>query len=131
MTCNLRSFGFLSAVAGMVWILTAASAQTVAPEEAVQADGTVKQAFVLTPVQRHAIYDAVIGHRGHISEPRIATSVGSPVPPTAVLYDLPIQAGMANEGAISFKYATVEDQVLLVDPLSMTVVDVIGRNAAD
>ena len=127
MTRKLRTCTFILALAGTAWTAAAASAQNVTPVEGIRANGTISQPFALTAVQRNAIYDAVIRQKGRTSGLGIAAAVGSPVPAAAVLHDLPVQAGMATEDGAGFKYARVEDQVLVVDPLSMTVVDVIGR----
>ncbi len=104
-----------------------AAAQSVGADEVVGPSGTVMQNFTLTPMQRRAIYDTVARQRVQGSERVIVATIGAPVPPSAALRDLPDQAaGVADGGFL--KYAMVENDVVLVDPTTMRVVDVIhGR----
>jgi hypothetical protein len=102
-----------------------AFAQVIGPDETVLPDGAVTQPLALTPLQRSEIYDAVIARRGRSATPQIAAAIGQPVPPHVALQYLPAQAAAAGGGAALLKYAVVEDDVVLVDPLRMQVVDVI------
>jgi len=106
-----------------------ASAQTVGPDEAVEANGAVTQALALTPAQRTAIYNEVMQQRVRSSSRRIAAAIGASVPPWVRLNDLPGQAAVDDGGAGVLKYAMVGDDVVVVDPISMRVVDVIHRGA--
>ena len=104
-----------------------AAAQSVGTDEVVGPGGTVTQNLALTAVQRRAIYDAVARQRVQGSERAIVAAIGAPVPPSAALRDLPDQAaGIADGGFL--KYAMVENDVVVVDSVTMRVVDVIhGR----
>ena len=53
------------------------------------------------------------------------TSVGAQVPPSIELYALPIAALSQAPEARALKYTLVQNQVVLVDPANMRVVDVI------
>ena len=106
-----------------------ASAQTTGPDEAVEANGAVTQPLALTPAQRTAIYNEVMQQRVRSSSRRIAVSIGAPVPPWVRLSDLPGQAAIDDGGTGVLKYAMVGDDVVVVDPVSMRVVDVIRRGA--
>jgi hypothetical protein len=103
----------------------AALAQTVAPDEAVRADGAVAQQLTLTAAQKSAIYNAVFRQPVRPVAVELAAHVGAPVPPSAPLRDLPDQATASEPWAAFLKYALVENDVVVVDPVMMRVVDVI------
>jgi hypothetical protein len=126
----VAAFGFFLAL----FIGTAAAvAQTVGPDEAVKPDGAVTQPLALTPAQKSAIYNAVLQQRVRAATTRIpaATPVtlGEPVSPAVGLADLPDQAAADNFGTMFLKYAMVEDDVVVVDPITMRVVEIIRGNA--
>jgi Protein of unknown function (DUF1236) len=104
---------------------TAALAQSAAPDEAIQPNGTVAQTLALTAGQRSAIYNIVMRERAKPHADQIAAAVGAPVPPTTTLVDLPDQATADNPSAALLKYAMVHGDVVVVDPVAMRVVDVI------
>jgi hypothetical protein len=113
---------------------TGAAAQSVGPDEAIAPPGSVSQQTVLSPQQRRAIYDAVMRQRVRVAGPAIAALVGAPVPPSLLLHDLPEQpagspAGAADDSNVRvLKYAMVADDVVVIDPIAMRVVDVIHRD---
>jgi len=100
-------------------------AQSAAGDEAVAPNGTVTQKHALTPGQKHAIYNAVARQKIKAPVDRIATAVGAPVPPATALSNLPDEIGGDPALATDFKYALVENQVVVIDPIAMRVVDVI------
>jgi hypothetical protein len=104
---------------------TSAYAQTIGPDEAVNANGAVSQQFALTQAQKTAIYNAVLQQQVRASTTHIPATVGAPVPPTAELAALPDQAAGHAPLAADLKYAMVEDDVVIVDPIGMRVVDII------
>jgi hypothetical protein len=104
---------------------TAALAQSAGPDEAVLPNGAVTQQLALTAAQRSAIYNIVIRERAKPRAGQIAVSVGAPVPPFAELRDLPDQASAGTPSAADLKYAMVENDVVVIDPVMMRVVDVI------
>lgn len=80
----------------------------------------------LTPEQRMTILNAVRQAPAKAGSPvNFAASPGAPVPPSIELYMLPdiILAQVPETKAV--KYTTLQNQVVLVDPLTMRVVDVI------
>jgi hypothetical protein len=103
----------------------AALAQAVAPDEAVRPDGAVAQKLTLTAAQKSAIYNAVFRQPGRPHAVGLAANVGAPVPPSAELRDFPDQATASDPWAALLKYALVENDVVVVDPVMMRVVDVI------
>ena len=113
--------------------VTAASAQSATPVEAVRSNGSVAPALVLTPAQRSAIYNSVRQQRVHTATAGIAASIGAPVASSLGLRGLPsglpdLPALADGEGDV-LKYATVEGDVVIVDPISMRVVEVIHAGA--
>ena len=102
------------------------------PEEAIQADGTVAPALTLTPSQRGAIYNGLRHERVHTADV-VTASVGAPAVPSPALRDVPgmLAAPAAAEGDGDYlKYATVEGDVVIVDPIHMRVVEVIHSGTA-
>lgn len=97
--------------------------QTAGIDEAVRPDGAMALQLSLTPLQRSEIYNAVMEQRVRSAAPQIAAAVGAPVPPSVMLEDLPPQVAAGTAG--SLKYAMVAGEVVVVDPVSMRVVDVI------
>jgi hypothetical protein len=108
---------------------TAALAQSAGLDEAIGPHGAVMQKHALTPGQKNAIYNAVSQQKVRPPADRIAPAVGAPVPPSTKLLDLPDQAHGGNTSSAVLKYAFVEDQVVVVDPIAMRVVDVIRGGA--
>jgi hypothetical protein len=119
------AFGFFMGSAG-------AMAQSVGPDEAFDAQGTLAQGLALTVAQKSAIYRAVLQQRaGAALSPNslaIPVAVGAPVPPSADLSELPEQTAV-EPWATFLKYAMVEDDVVLIDPAQMRVVDIIYGSA--
>ena len=102
-----------------------AAAQTAGPDEAIAAHGGITQKLSLTPAQKNAIYNAVMRQKVPTSSGSVAAVVGAPVLSSVPLSDLPSSAVMDGNGAGILKYAMVEDDVVVVDPIQMRVVDVI------
>ncbi|MGA2892513.1 MAG: hypothetical protein ABSE22_06575 [Xanthobacteraceae bacterium] len=121
------------ALAAVVFFLgaSAALAQSIGPDEAVNPDGAVTQEFGLTAAQKAAIYNAVRQQHVRSIPPNpqtVPAAVGAPVSPTTELAALPVQAAADDPLATDLKYAMVEDNVVVVDPIKMRVVEVIHRN---
>jgi Protein of unknown function (DUF1236) len=106
-----------------------AVAQTVGPDEAVGPNGTMNQSLALTPAQERAIYNAVIQQRVRTSTARVPAAIGAAVPQAVELDELPNQAVAGAPSATVLKYAIVEGDVVVVDPNSLRVVDVIHGSA--
>jgi len=106
-----------------------AAAQAIGPDEAVAPSGSLAQVTVLSPQQRRAIYESVARQRSRSTTPAVPAVVGAPVPPSLVLHDLPAQPSDPDQaddfGVRVLKYAMVADDVVVVDPIAMRVVDVI------
>jgi hypothetical protein len=125
-----NTFRFSAALLfGLVFGAAPALAQSVGPDEAVQPNGAVRQILALTPGQKSAIYNIVIRQRVNPHADQIFVAVGAPVPSTVALADLPDQATADNPSAAFLKYAMVANDIVVVDPVAMRVVDVIRSGA--
>jgi hypothetical protein len=82
----------------------------------------------LTSAQKTAILDAVRQENKQIAPgTNFVVSVGGAVPPQLELYILPDRALSTVPDAKSMKYTVVQNQIVLVDPTTMRVVDVIPQ----
>jgi len=82
----------------------------------------------LTPEQKTAIFDAVRQDAPKAKSPnRVPATAGAQVPPVIELYVLPDKALASVPEAKGVKFTMVDNQVVLVDPTTMRVVDVIRQ----
>ena len=107
----------------------AALAQSAGPVEAVGARGAVEQNLTLTAAQKSAIYNAVLQQGRRTPAAQLAAAIGAPVPPNVELRALPDEVSADNSWADLLKYALVENDIVVVDPIRMRVVDVIHGGA--
>jgi hypothetical protein len=102
-----------------------AAAQAVQADEAHGAPTRLAPHIALSPAQKRAIYTAVSRQRLRTSAADIPLSVGATVPRSAVLLTLPDAARGDDLSVQYLKYATVDGNVVLVDSISMHVIDII------
>lgn len=100
-----------------------AIAQSVGADEAITSQGTVTPTVGLTLAQKSAIYNAIVRQRVRASSTQIQATVGASVSRSVPLAELPDQTGLVD--ATFLRYAMVADDVVVVDPIRMRVVDVI------
>jgi hypothetical protein len=82
----------------------------------------------LTPAQRIAILEAVLQDGGRTAAPTgFQPSVGGPVPPSVSLRALPSGATAQSPDLYGKKYTMVQNQVVLVDPETMRVLDILRQ----
>jgi hypothetical protein len=82
----------------------------------------------LSPAQRTAILNAVLQNSAKITAPtNFQAAIGGPVPPSIELYTLPSSALPQSPELRSLKYTMAQNQVVLVDPTTMRVVDIIRQ----
>ena len=128
-----RSVPALLTVAALLFGTTAARAQSAGPVEAVGPDGAVVQSVVqpmaLTPVQRSALYNTASRRHVQADAGEVPAAVGAIVPPSLVLSNLPETPSLGDDSDNVLKYATVEGEVVVVDPVRMRVVEVIHQGA--
>jgi hypothetical protein len=106
-----------------------AAAQMAGPDEAIGASGHITQKLALSAVQKSAIYNAAVRQKVPPASRGITPIVGSPVLPSVPLFDLPSAANLEAAEIRFLKYAMVENDVVVVDPIRMRVVDVIHGGA--
>ena len=102
-----------------------ATAQAVGPDEAHGAAARLASHIALSPAQKRAIYAAVSRQRLRTSAADIPLIVGATVPRSAALLTLPDAARGGDLSGQDLKYATVDDNVVLIDSISMRVIDII------
>ena len=108
-----------------------AAAQTRAPDGLPQPGGAVNPAnpaqLRLSPAQKTAILNAVRQQSASIRPPSssFSVAVGEMVPPSIELYILPDTALLEAPEAKAVKYTVVQNQVVLVDPTTMRIIDVL------
>jgi hypothetical protein len=110
--------------------LLPACAQALGPDEAHGAAANAKRTITLTASQRAAIYGLVLRQRLRTSGADIPLVVGAPVPPATPLLALPDEAAGGEDATQFLKYAMVDGNVVLVDPISMRVIDIIRGGGA-
>lgn len=106
-----------------------ALAQSIGPDEMVTSHGAVSQTLALTAAQKSAIYNLVMRARVRSAVNSVPAAVGAPVSPAAELHELPDQGAMADPSTSLLKYTVVANEVVVVDPIEMRVVDIIHDNA--
>src|SRR5262245_52212716 len=108
-----------------------AAAQTRAPDALQPPVGAVNPAnpaqLQLTPAQRSAILNAVREKSTAVRPPTtgFSVAVGEMVPPSIELYLLPDNALAEVPEAKAVKYTVVQNQVVLVDPTTLRIIDVL------
>ena len=102
-----------------------AGAQTSDIDETVNSGGIAPK-LELTAVQRSLIYQAVHHDKSKMALNRFTVRIGADVPPMIELYPLPDEVLADNPVAKLYKFTSVDDQVVLIDPTKMRVVAVIG-----
>ena len=102
-----------------------AAAQTVDADEAYGAPARLAPHVALSPAQKRAIYTAVSRQRLRTSAANIPLTVGATVPRATALLALPDVARIDDLSIQDLKYATVDDNVVVVDPTTMRVIDII------
>jgi hypothetical protein len=89
-------------------------------------DVATSQKLELTTAERLAIYAAVSQDKRKVAPQPFSTKIGDEVPPMIELYSLPDQTVAENPAAKLYKYTMVENEVVVVDPTRMRIVDRIG-----
>jgi hypothetical protein len=115
----------ISLLVALAAMMPQARAQALGPDEAHGTASRVVPQIALSPAQKRAVYSAIVRQRLRTSVRDIPLSVGAVVPRSAVLLALPDAVGRDDSPVRYLKYATVDDNVVLVDSISMRVIDII------
>jgi hypothetical protein len=92
-------------------------------------NAATEQKLELTPAERSAIYATVSKDKSRVAPQPFSTRIGADVPPMIELYSLPDETVADNPAAKLYKYTVVENEVVVVDPTKMRIVDKIGPAA--
>ncbi len=85
-------------------------------------------ALHLTPQQRTEIYQAVAKNKLRTPPPaNTPVTVGAQIPPVTELYALPEAVTADVPSAKFYRYTVADNRVLIVDPTTLKVVDVINQ----
>jgi Protein of unknown function (DUF1236) len=115
---------FLTLFLALAGAMPQAKAQALGPDEAAAWARPAPQ-IALSLAQKRAIYRAIARQRLRTSTGEIPLTVGAAVPRSALLLSLPDEVGRDDSPVQYLKYATVDDNVVLVDSISMRVIDII------
>ena len=116
---------YAATAATLIAGLTGANAQTtVITREPVQTQTvvTATRPLELTPVQRQTVYRTIVQKRVAPAPSTVTYRVGTRVPQTTTLYDVPETVGVEVPAIRSYKYMMVNDRVVLVNPATSEVV---------
>lgn len=122
---QFRQKAILAAVttALVAGVTTAYAQTTVITREPAQRIVT-EEPLALTPVQRRTIYRTIVRERvATAPAPAIEYRVGTRVPAGVELYSVPESVAVEVPAIRRYKYMTVNNRVVLVDPATSEVVE--------
>ena len=97
--------------------------QTVITREPIETQTVVTgQPLQLTPVQRETVYRTIVRERVQPAPPTVEYRVGTRVPESAQLYEVPQEVAVEVPAIRQYKYMMVNDRVVLIDPATSEVV---------
>lgn len=116
---------FAAVTAALVAGVTTAYAQTTVITREPQSRTVVtEEPLALTPVQRHTIYRTIVRERvAPAPPPTVEYRVGTRVPASVELYSVPESVAVEVPAIRRYKYMTVNNRVVLVDPATGEVVE--------
>jgi hypothetical protein len=132
MKLNLRSGAIILALVGSTGLTVAQTTPgTSVSPGGPSASGVIdpKAGLQLTPQQRTLIFQSVSKEKDKVKSPPASTnaSVGSELPASMELYTVPDAVTAEVPNTKLYKYTVVNNEVVLVDPTSMKVVEVIRQ----
>jgi hypothetical protein len=120
---SLHRLGYVVIPLAIIGFAPIASAQTSTTTTTIE---TRREPLVLSPQQRVTIYRTVTRERLSSAPPRdIVIRRGAVVPPTVVLSPLPDTIYAEAPELRPYRYFYVNNQLVLVDPVTSEVVDII------
>jgi hypothetical protein len=115
-------FGLIAIPLAMIAIASTASAQTTTTTTTVE---TRREPLRLSPQQRTVIYRTVRRERVPVPPADIVVRRGAIVPPVVVLQPLPDRIYAGAPDLPRYRYFYMNDQLVLVDPRTSEIVDII------
>jgi hypothetical protein len=109
--------------------IAAAAAQQPGPMTGTSSTATISTELQLTAQQRAAIYESVSKQKVSRTPPpaNLHVTMGGDLPASMELYDLPPNIAADIPATKLYKYTLVQNQVVIVDPTKMKVVDIIRQ----
>jgi hypothetical protein len=120
----LIRIGYLATVLAAVGAATAAPAQTTTTTTTIERR---TEPLRLTPQQRTVIYRTVTRERRVVPPANVEVRTGAFVPPEVVLQPLPERVFVEVPALTQYKYFYVNNQLVLVDPRTSEVIDIIDQ----
>jgi hypothetical protein len=131
MNSHIRDGAVVLALLASVGVACAQSATSpAAPAPAAKSQDSMKQSgsLQLSAQQKAAIFQSVTKEKVKSPPPaNMQVSVGAQVPASIELYALPANVVSEVPATKSYKYTVAQNQVLIVDPTNMKIVDVIKQ----
>ena len=131
MNSHIRNGAIVLALLASVGVASAQSPTSpTAPAPAAKSQDSMKQggSLQLNAQQKAAIFQSVTKEKVKSPPPaNMQVSIGAQVPASIELYPLPANVVSEVPAAKSFKYTVAQNQVLIVDPTNMKIVDVIKQ----
>ena len=131
MNSHIRNGAIVLALLASVGVASAQSPTSpAAPAPAVKSQDSMKQSgsLQLSAQQKAAIFQSVTKEKVKSPPPAsLQVSVGAQVPVSIELYALPANVVSEVPATKPYKYTVAQNQVLIVDPTNMKIVDVIKQ----
>lgn len=131
MNSQIRNGAIVLALLASVGFASAQSSTSpMSSSPAAKSQDTMKQSgsLQLSAKQKTAIFQSVTKEKVKSPPPaNLQVSVGAQVPASIELYPLPANVVSEVPAAKSYKYTVAQNQVVIVDPTSMKIVDVIKQ----
>lgn len=121
----MTHFRHVAVAAALIAGTAATHAQTtiITREPAETRTIVTEEPLVLTPVQRQRIYRTIVRERvAPAPPPRVEYRVGTRVPADVELYPVPDSVAVEVPAVRGYRYMTVNNRVVLVDPATSEVV---------
>jgi len=117
---------FCCATALLIASATAVSAQTTVIERSSPSVVT-RERIELTPAQRTTIFRTVTGERVRTAPPAVDVRVGTRLPATIELQEMPTTVVQEVPAIRRYRYMVVNNEVVLVDPTTSEVIEIIRQ----
>ncbi len=121
---SLHRISYLVIPLALLGTATAASAQSTTTTTTIERRAVPLR---LTPQQRTVIYRTVTRERRVVPPSDVEIRAGAAVPPTVVLAPLPESLYVQIPEVTPYKYFYVNNQLVLVDPRTSEVIDIIDQ----
>jgi hypothetical protein len=115
----------MKAILRLATISLVLGASVVLARAQTQAGATLSNDLELNAQQRATIYQTLTKNKLSTPPPPMRVAIGADVPPSAELYTMSDTILSEHPAAKMYKYTVVQNQVVIVDPTTLKVVDII------